>query len=70
MIIFFAGLDKIIGTINYDTNKVEKNLYRSEVTKDYALSRVSKESLDEIINEDRNVATHDCNLYKFNRCFF
>ena len=67
---FFAGLDKIINTINYDTNKVEKNLYRSEVTKDYALSRVSKESLDEIINEDRNVATHDCNLYKFNNISF
>jgi hypothetical protein len=67
---FFAGLDKIVDAINYDTNKVEKTLYRLEVTKDYALSRVSKESLDEIIVENRNVATHDCNLYKFNNINF
>ena len=45
----YAGLEKIVDAINYDTNKVEKTLYRLEVTKDYALSRVSKESLDAII---------------------
>lgn len=59
------GLNKVISTINYDTKKVKKNLYKESVTKEYALSRVSEDALNKIIARDRNVATEDCNLYTF-----
>jgi len=59
------SLDAIVSTINYDTKNVMKELFRPEITKEYALSRVSQKALDEIKKEDRSVATLDCNLYKF-----
>ena len=65
-----SSLNKIIGTIDYDVSKVEKTLFKPETTSDYALSRVSKEALDEIISKDRDVATYDCNVYKFNNIKF
>ena len=45
------SLDAIVSTINYDTKNVMKELFRPEITKEYALSRVSQKALDEIKKE-------------------
>lgn len=64
------NLNKIIEAINYDTKKVNKNLYKPDTTEEYALSRVSEEALNEVLNSDRCVATQDCSLYKFENINF
>lgn len=61
-----SGLNKIIETIDYDPDKVEKKLYKPEVTNEFALSRVDEKALNEFMEKNRDVATHDCNVYKFN----
>jgi hypothetical protein len=64
------GLDKIVETIGYDTSKVERMLYRS-TSLEHARERVLEETL-RILQENgsRDVATEDCNLYKFNNISF
>lgn len=64
------GLNKVISTINYETSKVEKKLYKEDTTKKYALSRVSEEALKNLMVGDRSVATEDCNLYTFTNISF
>jgi hypothetical protein len=64
------ALNAIINTINYDTTKVMKELYKPQTTKQYALERVSEDALREIKDNDRTVATLDCNLYKFDNIKF
>lgn len=64
-------LDKIVEVINYDLSKVEKNLYNPEITNDYAKNQVSEEALNNLQQSgSRDVATHDCNVLKFNNIQF
>lgn len=56
-------LEAALSKIKYDD--CDKSLYRA-VNSEYALSRVSEESLREIMDNDRQVATEDCNVLKFN----
>lgn len=66
-----AGLDKVIQTIGYDPNKVERNLYRDCVSLKHAQERVSEDALSVLLEYgSRDVATLDCNLYKFNNISF
>lgn len=65
------GLSKVVEAIGYDKSKVIKTLYRPNFTKKEALARVSPEVLAEIeMSGDRNVATHDSNVLKFNNVQF
>jgi hypothetical protein len=64
------GLNKIISTIGYDVNKVERGLYKPETSKEYAQKRVSAEVLEQLRIQDRQVATEDCNVLKFNNISF
>jgi hypothetical protein len=64
------NLNKIIDAIGYDTTKVVNKLFKPDCTEEYALSRVSEESLNEIMQKDRPVATLDCSLYKFENVKF
>jgi hypothetical protein len=58
-------LDDFIARFNFGTDHhCESALFRN-VTKDFATKRVSEESLNEI-GGNRDVATNDCSLYKFN----
>jgi hypothetical protein len=64
-------LDKVIGHIGYDKGKTDRTLYRPTLTPEYALSRVSEESLSEAVARgDLHVATADCNVLKFNHIEF
>lgn len=64
------SLDKVIETIGYDKGKVSSFL-NSDVPKEYALYRVSEECLAEIEKQgNREVATTDCSLLKFNNISF
>lgn len=66
-----AGLNKVVSIIDYDVAKVEKFLYKSEITQEYAKNRVSPETLIALqTTGSRDVATHDCNVYKFNNIKF
>jgi hypothetical protein len=57
-------LDDFISRFDFsDSHTCERGLYRA-VTREFAESRVSEESLNEVINQ--NVATNDCSLFKFN----
>jgi hypothetical protein len=59
-----AFLDEFVARFEFGSNHLcESALYR-EVTKEYAESRVSEAALKEMM--ERNVATHDCSLFKFN----
>lgn len=66
-----GGLNKVVEAIGYDKNKVIKTLYRPTLTKEEALQRVSPEVLSEIEGKgDRQVATEDSNVLKFNNVQF
>jgi hypothetical protein len=65
--LILSGLQKVIDTINYEPKKVERKLYKSEITNEFALSRVDEKALQEYLEKDREVATYDCNVYKFNK---
>jgi hypothetical protein len=65
------GLDKVINTIDYNLDKVEKMLYKPNTTQDYAASRTSPEVLEEHLKHGNiDVASFDCNLLKFNNINF
>jgi hypothetical protein len=68
--LILSGLQKVIDTINYEPKKVERKLYKSEITNEFALSRVDEKALQEYLEKDREVATYDCNVYKFNNINF
>ncbi len=65
-----VGLDRILDTIGYDTSKVEKVLYRNSSV-EHAQKRVSPEVLTLLVEQgSRDVATEDCNIFKFNNISF
>lgn len=65
------GLDKVINTIGYDPSKVEKKLYRPHFTREHAKERTSVETLQKLMQgEPVDVASYDCNLFKFNNINF
>jgi hypothetical protein len=64
------GLDKIITTIGYDIDKVERGLYKPETLQKYSQERVSVETFQKLRIQDRQVATEDCNVLKFNNINF
>lgn len=65
------GLDQIIQSIGYDRKRVERTLLRESVTPEQALARCSTSALMEIsANGSRDVATHDCNILRFNNVNF
>ena len=64
------GLNKVISTIDYNPKNVQTKMHREGMTKEYAMSRVSKFALDDVIANNRDVATYDCNVYKFNNICF
>lgn len=66
-----SGLDKVIAAIDFDKNRVERNLYKPETTKEYAKYRTSEQVLNELMkNGSIDVATNDCNLLRFNNINF
>jgi hypothetical protein len=66
-----GGLNKVIEAIGYDKSKVIKTLYRPDLTKEQALQRVSAEALAEVeAIGNREVATEDSNVLKFNNVQF
>jgi hypothetical protein len=65
------SLNKVVEAIGYDKEKVMKQLYRPDYTREQAIERVSAEALAEIeAKGDRTVATDDCNVLKFNNVQF
>lgn len=62
--------DKVITTINYDKSKVEQSLYKANLSTAEAKARVAPEVLQELLEKDRQVATHDCNVLKFTNINF
>lgn len=65
------SLNKLVDAIGYDKNKVSKALYKPDFSREDALLRVSPETLLEIEKlGDRQVATEDCNVLKFNNVQF
>lgn len=66
-----AGLNRVIETINYDRQKVDRNLFRENVTVAQALDQCSESTLEKLRQTgSRDVATKDCNLLKFNNVNF
>jgi hypothetical protein len=65
------GLDSIIKAINYDRSTVDQHQLRRNITKEFALERCSPEALAELESGgDREVATHDCNILRFDNYHF